>query len=142
MQDEVYIASEMFRLHPFSYHWTTYLWVLGMAISGGMVRHIRRQKYRPYRNGSVWRFVFHLCKEVLISGFVGIITFYVCELKHMPQLATAVILGIAGHMGSSLILILEGFVIRFMKNQLNAAAGFIKSEADNNDFIGGNSDEN
>lgn len=38
--------------------------------------------------------------ELATSGFVGIITFLMCDLANFPPLMNAALVGISGHMGS------------------------------------------
>ena len=62
---------------PESYNFITYLWVLTMATLGGISNNIKKIK-----SGELKRFSFsELLGDLVISGFLGIVTFFLCELK-------------------------------------------------------------
>lgn len=52
-----------------------------------------------------------LIGELVISGFVGVLTFYLCESAGINQLMTAGFVGISGHMGSRAVIMLEEYVM-------------------------------
>ena len=91
---------------PTSYPLITYAWVLGLSIWGGIVNYIRRLKLGKAQPFSV----IELIGELSISAFSGIITFYLCEASNINQLLTAAIVGMAGHMGSRTIFLIEVFI--------------------------------
>lgn len=91
---------------PLSYSLLTYAWVLALAMWGGVVNFIRR-----VREGSAHRFSFsELFGELATSGFIGIITFWMCEWSQINSLLSAALIGISGHMGSRSIFELEKFL--------------------------------
>lgn len=88
---------------PTSYEWITYLWVLALSAWGGVANYLRK-----VRDGRSEKFSFvEVIGEICISGFVGVITFWLCELSTLPQLLTAAFVGISGHMGSRAITLME-----------------------------------
>lgn len=88
---------------PTSYQLLTYLWVMVLAAWGGIASYIRRVK-----SGTAEKFsVMELIGEIVISGFTGVLTFWLCELAGFPGLLTAAFVGISGHMGSRAIALME-----------------------------------
>jgi len=88
---------------PTSYSLLTYLWVFGMAALGGIAGYIRKIK-----SGMLSRFsIVELIGEIVISAFVGIITFYLCEYAEIPSVLTAAFIGVSSHMGSRAIFMME-----------------------------------
>ncbi len=81
----------------------TYAWVLGLAMLGGFANFIgklRRGKVRAFN-------VTELIGDLVISAFAGIITFYLCTYAELDPLLTAALVGMCGHMGSRLIVLME-----------------------------------
>jgi hypothetical protein len=88
---------------PFNYSLITYAWVIFLAVWGGVVSF-----YRKMRTGAVRAFnVTELVGEIVTAGFVGVITFWLCEASGFHPLITAAFVGISGHMGSRGIFALE-----------------------------------
>lgn len=90
---------------PENYALLTYLWVFGLSVLGGVVSFMRKVKEGHAR---AWNFA-ELFGEIATSAFAGVMTFYLCEWSGFAPLATAAFVGIAGHMGSRSIKVLEGF---------------------------------
>lgn len=90
---------------PETYSLITYAWVIGLSAAGGAVAFIRK-----FKAGHVRAFnVIELVGECATSAFAGVMTFYLCEWSNFSALATAAMVGIAGHMGSRAIVNLELF---------------------------------
>lgn len=88
---------------PASFSLITYLWVVGLAIWGGIVSYVQR-----VRAGHASKFsITEAIGEVVTSGFVGVMTFWLCEATGVPQLMTAAFVGVSGHMGARGIRLLE-----------------------------------
>lgn len=81
---------------PTSYELLTYLWVIGLAMTGGAVGFYEKWKRRHSRVFSVIEFA----GEIVTAGFIGVITFWLCEAANISQLITAASVGVSGHMGS------------------------------------------
>jgi hypothetical protein len=90
---------------PETYGLLTYAWVIGLSAAGGAVAFIRKFKAGHVRAFNVVEFI----GECATSAFAGVITFYLCEWSSFSALATAAMVGIAGHMGSRAIANLELF---------------------------------
>jgi len=88
---------------PLSYSLLTYAWVFCLSVFGGSAGYLRK-----LRSGLIARFsITELAGEWVISAFVGVVTFYLCEWSAMPGVLSAALIGIASHMGSRAIFILE-----------------------------------
>lgn len=88
---------------PENYTWITYLWVVGLSILGGTVRTLTHLKM-----GMTFK---DICRrwfiDIVVSAFIGIITFFLCEYAQLSQLLTASFVGISAHMGTRAIVIFE-----------------------------------
>ena len=91
---------------PSSYSLLTYLWVLGLSIWGGIAGYIRRVRTDNKAHFSLAELV----GEIVISGFVGILTFYFCASANITGVLAYAFTGIAGHMGSRGLYFLEALV--------------------------------
>ncbi|WP_131669259.1 phage holin family protein [Psychrobacter pygoscelis] len=87
---------------PTTYSALTYLWVFLLALSGGLVAFIRRlnKSRKPLPLAELF---VKLSGELIISGFAGVLTFYLCEYWDFSQLLTAVFVAISGHLGGGAI---------------------------------------
>lgn len=98
---------------PFGYSVVTYVWVLLLAIWGGVVNFIQRLK----RGEAKAHNIVELIGEVVISAFVGVVTFYLCELSNFPQILTAALVAISGHMGTRALFVFERVIEKIIKNK-------------------------
>lgn len=101
---------------PFGYSVVTYVWVLLLAIWGGVVNFIQRLK----RGEAKAHNIVELIGEVVISAFVGVVTFYLCELSDFPQILTAALVAISGHMGTRALFVFERAIEKIIKNKAGA----------------------
>lgn len=86
----------------------TYLWVLALSTWGGLVNYLSK-----IRAGHIARFnVTELIGDMFISGFTGVLTFWMCQAAGFNELTTAVFVGISGHMGARMIGKLESVMSR------------------------------
>ena len=77
----------------------TYAWVLALSMWGGIVNYIQK-----VRLGQVARFnITELIGDVFVSGFTGLLTFWMCQAAGFGELLTAVFVGVSGHMGARMI---------------------------------------
>lgn len=90
---------------PFSYPLKQYGFILATALLGGVVSW-----YAKVRKGEAqpWNLT-QLIGELATSAFAGLLAFWLCELSNAPQLLTASLVGIAGHMGTRAISAFEAF---------------------------------
>ncbi len=76
--------------------------VMILSIWGGMISYIRRA-----RLGSAKFNIVELIGEISTSAFVGVITFNLCQFAGFGMALSAALVGIAGHMGSRGLYILQ-----------------------------------
>lgn len=93
----------MFDKDPSTYPLITYLWVIALAAWGGAVSFIRKVRMGETRAFNVVEFI----GEIVTSGFVGVLTFWLCEAANLNPLITAALVGISGHMGSRALFQME-----------------------------------
>lgn len=87
---------------PFGYPPSTYLWVIGLGMAAGLVRHLN--KMRQFAWG-------HLVIDAITSAFTGLVAFWLCvaqELDGTPWMA--IIIAVAGWMGSRVFVEMEAFL--------------------------------
>lgn len=86
----------------------TYAWVLALSTWGGLVNYLSK-----IRAGHIARFnITELIGDMFVSGFTGLLTFWMCEAAGFNELTTAVCVGISGHMGARMIGKLENVMSR------------------------------
>lgn len=92
---------------PQDFGYVTYLWVVLLSLWGGITSYVSKMK------SGVSRFnLMEIFGEMIVSGFAGVMTFYVCVAAHTPEVVTAVAVGISGHMGARAIYGLEMWVAK------------------------------
>jgi hypothetical protein len=88
---------------PTNYSYLTYTWVVLLSMWGGAVSFLSK-----YKEGAVRPFNFtEMIGELVTSGFIGVLTFWLCEWSNTPPLLSAAMIGVSGHMGSRAIFQLE-----------------------------------
>ncbi len=97
------LAQAVSPKDPLGYPLRTYGFMLAVAILGGFVSWFAKVRTGEISPASV----FHLIGEISTSAFVGLVTFWICEYLNLPQLITAPIVGISGHMGAKAITLIE-----------------------------------
>lgn len=81
----------------------TYAWVILLSIWGGLVNYVNK-----VRAGQTARFnVTEFIGDVFTSGFVGVLTFWLCQAAGIDPLLTACFVGISGHMGARAVAKME-----------------------------------
>lgn len=97
---------------PLSYHWLTYLWVAVISGWGGFVRFLNsmNDSRRDFK-----RSLLTLFAGLVTSVFVGVITFYACEIANFDKLTTAICVAITGHLGAEAIRMLQTTVMSRIK---------------------------
>lgn len=103
MNEEIRNATEIAK-DPSSYSAATYLWVLVLSLWGGVVR-IKKEVRLGDKS---WKEIIGIfCCELIVSGFAGVLSFYLCEAAGTKPLYTAVAVGISGYMGGRAISVME-----------------------------------
>lgn len=88
---------------PLSYELATYGWVTFISAWGGLASFFIKIKNGHVVRPSIAEFI----GEIVIAGFVGVLTFFVCEAGGINPLLSASFIGISSHMGSRAILLFE-----------------------------------
>lgn len=89
---------------PWSFSILTYAWVALMAMWGGIVRVMQEHKLAE----KTWKqIIVIVVSEMVMSCFVGVLTFWMCELAEFKPLYTAVLTSIGGYMGGKSLAIMR-----------------------------------
>jgi hypothetical protein len=89
--------------NPLDYSLKQYAMFLGAAVLGGFVSW-----YSKVRSGVLpATSINHLVGELCTSAFAGLLCFWICEWSGFPQLLTAALTGVMGHMGTRGVTMLE-----------------------------------
>lgn len=81
----------------------TYVFVIAFSIWGGIVNLIQRYRSAKNRRFSLTESI----GELTISAFAGMVIYYICVGFKLPESLVAAFVGIAGHMGSRIIYVIE-----------------------------------
>ena len=87
----------------FSFPWLTYFFVIAFSVWGGIVNLIQRYRMAKNRRFSLTESI----GELTISAFAGMVVYYICVGIKLHESLMAAFVGIAGHMGSRIIYVLE-----------------------------------
>lgn len=88
------------------------MWMLAVALSGGAVSF-----YQKVKSGKARAFnVIELMGEMFISGFVGIVTYWICRAYGVNEYIAAAGVAISGHMGARVIFLIEQWVEKRIKS--------------------------
>jgi hypothetical protein len=99
---------------PQNYSFVTYAWVFAMAMLGGVAHNIKKLK-----DGTLARFsLSELVGDLIISGFLGVVTFFLCEYAELEPILTAAIVGMSAHQGTRGIYFIEELIARRLKIDL------------------------
>lgn len=129
---------------PEYYSTITYLWVIGLSLVGSLIARFQYWKENKRKKISLMEII----GELFISGFAGIITFFLCEFLEVPQLLTMFLCGIAGNMGSKSLDFFGLLFMRFFEKKLDFKINNDKeyksddsSYDDNNDYYENDDDD-
>lgn len=86
----------------------TYAWMIGISALGGIAGYLRKLRQGLTRKFSITE----ITCEVVISVFAGSITILLCESQGFEKSTTGALVGLAGHLGSRAIYILEVIVCK------------------------------
>lgn len=90
-----------------------FLMALALSCVGGLVSYLNRID----KSGIAFSF-FRLSIEIITSGFVGIISFMLCDYAGLEWSATAAIVAISGHMGTRALFLIENAAVKIAENFL------------------------
>jgi len=88
-----------------------FIFAIALSCLGGMVSYMNRID----RTGIAFSF-FRLVVEIMTSGFVGVISFMLCDAAELGWSMTAAIVAISGHMGTRALFLIEGVVVKMANN--------------------------
>lgn len=108
MNEEMKKAAEVVS-DPLAYPLLTYLWVLMISAWGGLVRFLNslRERKETLQQALLTLFI-----GIVTSTFVGVITFYGCEVAGFERLETAICVAVTGHLGAQAMQFFERIVIQ------------------------------
>jgi hypothetical protein len=93
---------------PLDYPVKQYGFVLVVALLGGLVSWIRK-----VRKGELGAYnLHHLIGELATSAFAGLLMFWFCVYVNAPGPLMACLVGVAGHMGTRAISLIEEWAIK------------------------------
>lgn len=81
---------------------------LGMALLGGFVNWWGQVRRGEIPLASISTLIGELCT----SAFAGLLAFFICEWANFPQLLSAALTGICGHMGTRALAMFEDWATR------------------------------
>src|SRR5882672_3979780 len=87
------------KSNPFGYPWITYVWVVGLACAGGAVKYLNKSP-------AAFSLVI-LIRDVVTAGFMGLITFWLCQWTNISGPLSAVLIATSGLMGNHMTRELE-----------------------------------
>lgn len=87
------------------------LWMIGISMLGGIVHFLQKVKAGKARAINI----VELFGEMMISGFVGIISYWLCKAYGINEYLTAAGVAISGHMGARAIYLLEQWIDKLVK---------------------------
>lgn len=88
-----------------------FLMAIALSCIGGLVSYLNRID----KGGIAFSF-FRLSIEIITSGFVGIISFMLCDYAELEWSATAAIVAISGHMGTRALFLIENAAVKVAEN--------------------------
>ncbi len=112
---------------PATYGWLTYLWVVLISGWGGLVRFMNSMRGSKETTREA---LLTLAAGLITSTFVGVLTFWLCELANFKPLSTAVFVAVTGHMGAEALRLIQSSVISRLKAGWQAASNPPKVESE------------
>jgi hypothetical protein len=112
MNEELKQAVEAVAKDPTGYGWMTYLWVCLIAAWGGLVRFLNSMRDRKETFSAA---MVTLLTGLVTSVFVGVLTFYACEIANFDKLWTAICVAVTGHLGAQAMQIFEKAILGRLK---------------------------
>ena len=98
---------------PMAYPIGQYGFILMIALLGGLASWYNKVKKGELQASSLSS----LIGELTTSALAGLLTFYICEWAEVAPVLTAAIVGVAGHMGTRGISILEDIAQRYIEKR-------------------------
>jgi fluoride ion exporter CrcB/FEX len=112
MNEELKQVAEAISKDPTGYGWMTYLWVCLIAAWGGLVRFLNSMRDRKESFSAA---LVTLITGLVTSVFVGVLTFYACEIANFDKLWTAICVAVTGHLGAQAMQVFEKAILSRLK---------------------------
>lgn len=119
MNEEIKQAVEAMK-DPLSYSWLTYCWVGLISAWGALVSFLNSMRDRQE---DVKTAFMTLVIRIITSTFVGVLTFYACELADFQKLSTAICVAVTGNMGGEALRLFQKAVLARAKLTLSVIFG-------------------
>lgn len=84
----------------------TWMWVFVLSLWGGTVHTLRKIKEGHMSRFSISEWI----GDMVVSGFIGVVTYSLCQHAGFDQWMTAVMVGISSHQGTRGLVFIEQFV--------------------------------
>lgn len=80
----------------------TFLWIFALSTLGSVVAYIKRKRENkePFS-------LKHLMGDILISFFLGVITYFLCKGANLSEFWTAGFVGIVAHLGTRVLILFD-----------------------------------
>lgn len=112
MNEELKQVVEAAAKDPTGYGWMTYAWVCLIAAWGGLVRFLNSMRERKESFSAA---MVTLMTGLITSVFVGVLTFYACEIANFDKLWTAICVAVTGHLGAQAMQVFEKAIVGRLK---------------------------
>jgi hypothetical protein len=107
LNEEIKQSLEVIK-DPTTFSALTYIWVALIAAWGGLVRFLNSRRERKETLGES---LMTLITGLITSVFVGVLTFYACEIADFDKLWTAICVAVTGHLGAQAMQLFEKAII-------------------------------
>lgn len=107
MNDEIKQTLEVVK-DPTTFSALTYIWVVLISAWGGLVRFMNSRRERKETLGES---LITLLTGLITSVFVGVLTFYACEIADFDKLWTAICVAVTGHLGAQAMQLFEKAIL-------------------------------
>lgn len=112
MNDEFKTASDIAR-DPASVSAGTYIFMLSLAILGGVVRVIREAKF----GDKSWKQILGMfLAEIVVSMFTGLLTYFLCAARGVDGFYSAALVSISAYMGGRALNVIESLYRAWIKD--------------------------
>jgi uncharacterized membrane protein len=112
MNEELKQVADAISKDPTGYGWMTYLWVCLIAAWGGLVRFLNSMRERKESFSAA---LVTLITGLVTSVFVGVLTFYACEIANFDKLTSAICVAVTGHLGAQAMQVFEKAILSRLK---------------------------